>query len=169
MLIRFELSFADYLAAQNLHATRSIARRIMRIVNFYLFPIFGILMLCMAISIRDDRSPALIMTLCSLILVGYPAYYRFQMFRCYKRTRSGDGASTITFEESLIQTASANSKSEMRWSAFCSFRENDRVLLFYVARGKFLAIPTRVCSSEQIEEIRSLVSRHLKEVDTKRQ
>jgi len=168
MQIQFELSFADFLAAQYLHATRNFIRRLLRIINFYIFPLFGVCMLCLAISIWSDRSPALVMCVCSFVLIGYPAYYRIKMFQCYKRTRSGDGACGLTIEESGIRMASANSKSEMSWPAFRSFRENDTIYLLYTAPGKFLVIPKRACSPEQVEEIRSLVTRHLKTVDTER-
>jgi hypothetical protein len=167
MQIQVELSFADFLAAQRLHATRSLWGRLLRVVNFYIFPAFGVCMLCLAISIWRNRSPALVMLACSLVLIGYPAYYRFKMFQCYKRTRSGDGACSLTFEESGIRMVSANSKSEMNWSAFRNVRQSDKVFLLYVAPGKFVIIPKRVSSAAEIGEISNTLANHVQPASTK--
>ena len=156
MQIEIDLSFADFLAAQRLHATRSFLRRVLRVVNFFLFPVLGACMLCLAVSIRADRSPALVMVVCSIILMGYPAYYRFTMFRTYKRTRTGEGACRLIIEESGVRMVSTNFKSEINWSAFRALRENDKVFLLYIAPGKFLVVPKRACSLEQIGEIRTM-------------
>jgi len=162
MQIQFELSLADFLDAQRLHATRNFFRRVLRVVNFYAFPVFGACMLCLAISTRADRSPALVMLICSLVLMGYPAYYRFTMLRTYKRTRTAEGACSLIFEESGVRIGSTNFKSDINWSAFQTKRENNKVILLYIAPGKFVVIPKRACSDEDIREIRAMLSRHLR-------
>jgi hypothetical protein len=50
----------------------------------------------------------------------------------------------------------------MEWKGIHYFREDKNVFLLYLAPAKFLAIPKRVCTEEQITEFRSLLSRQVK-------
>jgi hypothetical protein len=54
-----------------------------------------------------------------------------------------------------------NSKSELNWKAIKSFRENKRIFILYLAPARFIAIPKRVFSEAQIEELRTLLLRKI--------
>jgi hypothetical protein len=47
-------------------------------------------------------------------------------------------------------------KSEIEWPAISRFAEDKNVFLLYMAQAKFLVIPKRILSAEQIEEARAL-------------
>jgi hypothetical protein len=57
----------------------------------------------------------------------------------------------------MIRTLGAHSKSEIEWAAIQFFSENKKVFLLYLAPGKFIVIPKRVCSVEQVSELHSLL------------
>ena len=102
------------------------------------------------------------MLICAIILLCCPIYLHFQLRRCYKRTRSGNDGCQLTFGEERIGVEGQFSKGEMEWKGIHFFREDKNVFLLYLAPAKFLAIPKRVCTEEQITEFRSLLSRQVK-------
>jgi hypothetical protein len=62
----------------------------------------------------------------------------------------------------MIRCKGEHSKSEIEWCAIQSFSEDESLFLLYLAPGRFLAIPKRVCTTEQIEELRLLFQRQIK-------
>jgi hypothetical protein len=47
------------------------------------------------------------------------------------------------------------------WTAIVRFAQNEKVTLFYVAKARFLFVPTQLFSEEQRAELNDLVARHL--------
>jgi hypothetical protein len=86
---------------------------------------------------------------------------RWKLKRCFSRTRVGDGDCKIELGEDCIRMAGGNTKSEIDWAAVRSMAENERVFMLYIAPAKFIAIPKKVCGSDQIEEFRQLCSRRI--------
>jgi len=53
-------------------------------------------------------------------------------------------------------TATDNSASEIGWKAIHDVNQDSNLFMLYLAPAKFLAIPKRICSAAQIEELNQL-------------
>ena len=165
MQITYELSFDDYRAAQLLHVKRSLWLRLMRILTHVILPICGLCFLVLALTFMGDKKSfdfMVIMLMCGLYLVLCPLYLNWRLKRCYKRTRSGKDNCTATFSEERILIDAGNMKSEFDWTAVHFLREDKKVFMLYLAPAKFIAIPKRVCTESQVEELRSLFQQQIK-------
>ena len=160
MQIQFKLSFDDYRAAQHLHATHSIWPLFKYILVYYIYPIVGLFFLIAGIPLFGDRAsnhyvPTLIA--CGIILVCTPLFMQIHVRNCYKRSRIDNGESKLTIGEEYIGIVGQTTNSEISWKAVKSFRENKKVFMLYLAPAKFIAIPKRVCTDEQISELRTIL------------
>jgi hypothetical protein len=164
MRIKYSLSFGDYAAAQALHSRRSVIRYLSHVAGYYVFPVFGIFFLSLAFFNSKPIGSAhtkWLTVLCGAYLLSCPLIFRLTAKSRYKRTRSGAGDCAIEFDQNLIRTQGPHSKSEIDWKAIQSFSEDMKSFLMYLAPGKFIVIPKRVCASEQIEELRALLQRQV--------
>ena len=169
MQINFQLSFDDYRAAQGLHSTRSTWARINYLMNYYLSPLFGVLAFAQAIALDWSKSaagPTLWVVLGAYLFVG-PLYLRVRLKRSYKRTSTGSGVCTLTMVEDGILAETSNTESKIGWAAIQYSRENERLFMLYTAPAKFIVIPKRACSAEQISRdqnhARAMVQKQLLE------
>jgi hypothetical protein len=159
MQIQFQFSLDDYLAAQYLHATRSPWPQFTYALTHYIYPILGLFFLILSIPLMRSNiadHSGLTVIICGIILVSCPIYLHIRLKRSYKRTVSDNGECKATFDEVRIKIKGQYSSAEMDWRAIKSFRENKKVFLLYLAPGKFLVIPKRVCTEEQIGELRTI-------------
>jgi hypothetical protein len=165
MQVTFRTTFGDYKAAQILHAKRSMIPYLIHCVGHYLYPILGICILVFEFTprhIAGSPHPKLLSTLCALLLVCIPIYLRFMMRRCFNRTRTATGDCTIDFNEEGIRARGLDTKSEVGWSAIQSFSEDSKTFLLYLAPARFLPVPKRFCTDEQIKELRLLLQGQVK-------
>jgi len=61
----------------------------------------------------------------------------------------------------IISEMPGFSESKLLWTAIVRFAQNEKVTLFYVAKARFLFVPTQLFSEEQRAELNDLVARHL--------
>ena len=66
----------------------------------------------------------------------------------------------IAGEEGLLTTSDAG-RNESKWSAYSKFQETPNLFILWMGPGMFEAIPKRALSPPQLDEFRSLVTRHL--------
>jgi len=154
MQITYELSFDDYRAAQLLHAKRSLWRRLMRILTHAIFPICGACFLVLAITLIGDKG-----SLDSMLIMLTCGSY---LMRVFKRTRRQKNECNTTLSEERLLLDAGNMKSEIDWTAVLFFSENSKIFMLYIAQANFIAIPKRVCTEAQIEELRSLFRRKIR-------
>lgn len=162
MRLQYRLTFQDSLAAQALHAKRSEFPYIGYLVPRYLFPVIGICSLAWAVSKRGSASYETWLIIAGLYLLACPLLVRLSYKRHFGRTRTTDQQTTIEFDSGLIHCQGPHSKSEIEWSAIRSFSEDSKMLLLYLAPGKFLCIPKRACADGQVDELRSLFQERIK-------
>jgi hypothetical protein len=164
MRLQYSVLFGDYAAAEVLHSRRSVIRFLSHIAGYYAFPIFGICILSFAFftakPIRSNHTNWLDV-ICGTYLLSCPIVLRLTAKRRYERMRSGTGDCTIELDEDTIRTQGPHSKSEIDWKAIQFFSEDLKSFLLYLAPGKFIVIPKRVCTSEQVEELRTLLLRRV--------
>ena len=157
--IEFDLTFADYVHAQRLHAKQSGWRRFSLVLFCNVFPLLGTLGILAGILMLRDRvsSDDFVVLGLSLLLLSYPLLVRLNWKYCFKRTRSNRGRCMFDFGDDLFRTASSVSRSEVQWCAIQSVAEDENSFLLYTARAMFFPIPKRACSPSQIEELRQLL------------
>lgn len=159
MRLQYRLTDSDFLDAQSLHAKRGIVPVALHFVIYFVSPAAG-LFFCFGVfaaakADRFARFDWVGLTL-GVFWIVLPLLYRRLLVYQFRRTRTGQGDSVLTFEADKIHCADEHTKSEIEWKAIRRFSENKKVVLLYLAAGKFIVIPKRVCSPEQIEELRQL-------------
>ena len=157
--LQFSLSFDDYKNAQRLHSSRKPLSRFNYFANRVLWPVIGVFSLGCAFLLRGDKAAhesVVILVICGLMLCSYPIYRNSQLRRCYKRTRTDNGDCRLDISSSGIMTATDNSASEIGWKAIHDVNQDSNLFMLYLAPAKFLAIPKRICSAAQIEELNQL-------------
>jgi hypothetical protein len=66
------------------------------------------------------------------------------------------------FSQERVHLQSPVASSEIEWNAFINYRETDRLFLLYVQSNVAHIIPKRALLEWQIEELRNLLSSHIK-------
>jgi hypothetical protein len=163
--IRFKLTFDDYLKAQQLHSKRSFGPHLWYVLARTLIPVLGVLYLLFFAIVpwRTTHFGWLVVVLiCGTYFTFYPLFVRLRLKRCYLRTRTEDGENSVEIGPESIHLQARNTNSHLNWGAVQSFRENANVFLLYLAPGKFIVLPKRVFSPEQIIELQSLLTSHVK-------
>ena len=156
MRLQYKLTFQDFLAAQALHSKRSALSRINFLGPIYLFPIIGLGFIAWAKLLHATGASMATLVGAGVYLLVCPFLVRSRYKRLFHRTRSTDEPSTIDFNDQMIRCQGPHSKGELEWAAVQSFSEDDRTLILYLAPGKFLCIPKRVCDAAQVESLRAM-------------
>jgi hypothetical protein len=158
--IEYTPEFKDYLCAQRLHAKRRVWTRINDFAARFANPALGVLILVLALLIKGPgvswTGPYVLMIACGIILLAYPRYYRYRFKSCFNRTRIGDGRRAFDINEQLLKLQEGNTRSECTWSAVQAIREDQNVLMLYIAPAKFIMIPKRYCMPQDIDEVKRL-------------
>jgi YcxB-like protein len=163
--IRFKLTFDDYLKAQQLHSKRSFGPHLWYVLSRTLVPVVGVLyvLFCAIVPWRTTSIGWLIVVLvCGTYFTFYPLFMRLRLNRIYRRTRTDDGENSAEIGPEAIHIEARNTNSNLNWGAVQSYRENKNIFLLYLAPGKFIVLPKRVFSPEQITEMQSLLASHVK-------
>lgn len=158
--IEYTSALKDYLCAQRLHSKRSLWWRFASVGIRFVGPTLGFLILAFALLLYNPGSlrsgSYQLMVGCALVLILHPLYIRHRMKSCYRRTRIGNGTRTIDFDEQTIKTREGATRSEFDWSAIKFIREDKNVMMLYLAPAKFLLIPKRCCTPQDLENMRRL-------------
>jgi hypothetical protein len=158
--IEYTPAFNDYLCAQRLHAKRRVWTRINDFAARIGNPALGALILVLALLIAGPgvswTGPYVFMIACGITLLAYPIYYRYRVKNCFKRTRIGDGGRTFDIDEHSLKLQEGHTRSECAWSAIQAIREDQNVLMLYIAPAKFILIPKRHCALQDINEVKRL-------------
>jgi hypothetical protein len=163
--LKFNLSLSDYLDAQALHARNNWWRRLNYFAARFVLPVIGVILILQALLMFRTRMPGMFVVIAlglGVFLVFYPWYYRGRLKRCYRRTRTDNGEISVELGESLIHVRTQTSNSELSWKAVQFFLEDQKLFMLYLAPAKFIALPKRVFSHEQIGELQSLLASQVK-------
>jgi len=164
MQVQFKLTFEDYLQAQRLHSKRNWQHRLWFVLSRTLVPALGLLYLLLFVVILWRTTPSVwlfVALVCGSYFPFYPLFVRLRLRRCYRRTRTGDDWNFVEVSEESIHINAENSRSDLNWKAVQSWREDKNVILLYLAIAKFIVLPKRAFSPEQINELHSLLSRNV--------
>ena len=163
--LNFTLTFEDYLHAQQLHARHNRWVGLNYFAARFILPVLGVCLIAIALFalIRGVLSAISFFNLgLGVFFVLYPWYYRLCLKRRFLRTRTGSEMQ-IEINEETIQVKTENSSSEVKWKAVKSYLEDGKLFLLYLAPAKFIALPKRVFSPEQIAALQALLAQKLAE------
>jgi hypothetical protein len=69
---------------------------------------------------------------------------------------------TWTLSDEGVHLASSVSTTDLRWEAFLKYRETRKEFLLFVQKGMAQFIPKRVLTTEQANDLRTLLASHVK-------
>jgi hypothetical protein len=169
--LTYELTLADYKAAQRLHIRQKISRRI----NFYLWfvaiPIFAVLGLAffvfLDVSKLTKSAPLYFGIECGLLwlAVYLPSWRAYAIRKCFKQIFSPartDRTSSIDIDDDrIVSTVPGVSEGRFFWNAILEFTQDERVTLLYIRKNAFIFFPTSDLSVAQRGELNDLIARHV--------
>jgi YcxB-like protein len=102
--------------------------------------------------------------LAASVALGIAVYEapRIQTRRALKTTPSAQGEIAITFADAGTMATYPTGKSELEWRAYTRYKETEHGFLLFLSSYRSIFIPKRVMSPEQVRELRSLLSSHLR-------
>jgi YcxB-like protein len=165
MQIAYTLTFLEFLEGQRVHENRSAKARVLRFLNWWFFPVLGLVLVLGSIVLWREGSPwltVIVVFLYGLFLVCYRLLLLGRAKSKYTNTRRGDGSVLIQLEEDeIVAEWPECARSVAQWTAIKKFREDEKVLLIYVAPAIFFIVPKRALSPEQLSELLFLLNRKL--------
>jgi hypothetical protein len=172
MVYEYNLTFAEYKAAQRLFNKRTPKQRFNVILWLFVMPIVGIIAFGVLLRLFDQMiyrhlrpSPIIIGLLVGLTYISLrgaimqPLVVR-RMFK--DLTPDGVGNRAFSFEFTGTELISRNpGKSEVRYfsSAFSGILEDEKMVLLLISDKRFLFIPKRVMPPEGWAELRAWVGK----------
>ena len=165
MQLAYTLTFVDYLEAQRVHASRSVRAQIFRFLNWWFFPVLGLVLVGVSLVLWREGSPLITVSLVllyGLFLISYRYLLQERVRKVYRETRRGAGGTLLDLDDEhffceWLQFA----KISVAWSAVKKFGESEKVLLIYVAPGLFFIVPKRALSPEQYGQLVYLLNRKI--------
>jgi hypothetical protein len=82
-----------------------------------------------------------------------------------RRPPSAQGEIAITFDDAGTRATYPTGKSELEWRAYTRYKETEHGFLLFLSSYRLVFIPKRVMSPEQVRELRSLLSSHLRKLE----
>ena len=163
MNFEYQLTEQDFVDAFRAHWCRSLTWRIMRPVGLVLLVGLVVLSIFVARGRSYDQAFQAILPLAILIvfwavLLLSPVW---QVKRLFRKNPDSHRPTKVEMDDESIRTRSADSESTMRWTKFVSFVESEKSFLLYPSAMGFNILPKRVLTSEQIEQLRTLIARHV--------
>jgi hypothetical protein len=163
MQIAYTLTFPDYLEAQRVHASRSTRAQIFRFLNWWFFPVLGLVLVVTSLILWREGSALITVSLVllyGLFLVSYRYLLQGRVRKVYRETRRGTGATLLDIDDDHFFCEWPDfAKTSIAWQAVKKFRENEKVILVYVAPAIFLILPKRSLSPEQYGQLVFLLNR----------
>lgn len=165
MQIAYTLTFQEFLEGQRVHENRCTKTRGLRFLNWWFFPVLGLVLVLGSIMLWREGSPwatVIVVFVYGLFLICYRLLLLGRAKSKYINTRRGDGSVLLQVEEDeIVAEWPECARSVAKWSAIKKFRENEKVLLIYIAPAIFYVIPKRALSREQLSELLFLLNKKL--------
>ncbi len=167
--ISWESTYEDFKAAQSLHRRSQVSF----ILSYYIVPIIcGVLWILSFIAAAKNQ-PSKLTALLSWT-IGSTVYsiwvwiartYSFRKaYRNCWPTNAKQKRNTLTFSDDGVDCVTSEvGSSHLLWNAFSRVREDKRIFVLNTSKTRWLAIPKRVMTDEQLSELKSLCSAHIRE------
>jgi hypothetical protein len=163
MRFQYRLTFQDFLASLALHSKRNLFRSFFRLLFTFGFPILGLFQWISVLFnfAARDRADIFWTLFFGATLVAFPFWFRFLYWIHYRRTVSQESDTAIDLDPDKIRCQSAHTRSEIEWTGILRFAEDKRTFILYTAPGKYLLIPKRVCSDQEVAQLRILLQERI--------
>ena len=165
MQIAYTLTFQEYLEGQRVHENRCTKTRVLRFLNWWFFPLLGLVLVLGSIVLWREGSPwvtVIVVFVYGLFLVCYRLLLLGRAKSKYINTRRGDGSVLVDLGENQIVVQWPDTAMTVAtWAAAKDFRENEKVLLIYIAPAIFYVLPKRALSRDQLSELLVLLNKKL--------
>jgi hypothetical protein len=152
MEIRFRPTEED-----GLNAIRSLS---MPSWSMYLFVLLLALLFLVGIYlINHDLSVAGWLWLALSAVIGIAVYEvpRIQVRRSLRNSPSAQGEIVYVLDDKGTVATFPTGESRLDWRAYTKYKESGTIFLLFVSPYRYLSIPKRVMSPEQMEELRGLL------------
>ncbi len=164
MRLTYELTASEFVAAQNLHSRRSPVGFVSLAICYVIVPLLGVFLMLSVVSFPKDGftlssiSQEFVPLLLTLTPLWLHLYWRYR----FRAIRISKEPCVLDFEDDRIVTEmSGVSRSTVEWIAIKKYRESKRMLLIYLSRASFIAIPRRACEKQEYVELIALLKRKI--------
>jgi YcxB-like protein len=168
----YSLTLADFQAAQQLHWRQTLSRRLIAFAVYWCLPA-----LCCSLGLLAGRAIGLFLTglsaenvllfgfVLGLLILGlWAPMSRQQRFRKkFERKYPPDrrSASIVIDDGGVSSAILGTDEVKFHWSSIVGCAQDDKMILFYMAKNRFVSLPTHGMTSAQRAEISDLVARHV--------
>jgi len=164
MRITYELTAAEFIAAQRLHSRRNPLGYFSFAICYVVAPLLGILLMLSVVSFPKVgfNLSSLSKELLPLLITLTPLWLHLYWRNRFKSSRVSNRPCVIEFEEErIVSEMPGFSRSTVEWAAIKKYRKSKRMLLVYISGTSFWAIPCRAFEKEQYSELLLLLRRKL--------
>ena len=167
----YTLSLADFKAALRLHGRQRMWRRVSYTFFYVIVPILAIVGTALFVfghflgKIDLDSPYRIILGVLLWLSIFLPMMQFINIRRSFKAifpSASKDRAAAINIDdERVISSVVGLSEGAFYWPAIVEFAQDEKITLLYIAKNRFLLIPTSAFSPSQRSELDELVAQHL--------
>jgi len=164
MRITYQLTSAEFIAAQSLHSRRNPLGYINLAICYIVGPLLGVFFMLSVVSFPKAgfNLSSLALEFLPLLITLSPLWLRLYWRHRFKSSRVSNSPCVIDFGEDRIVTEMPGlSRGTMEWIAIKKYRESKKMLLVYVSGVSFFAIPRRAFENSDYLELISLIKRKL--------
>ncbi len=167
MQAQYELSFNDYKNAQWVYLKHRPFNLLVFVLFYCVLPLCCLLLLVVSLYARKQghasQATLILLNLRPLLvtLVVIAFLRQFSIWRTYLSLFEKKSPRTAVFsfdDEQFISAIPARSEARVHWSALVDFAEDKKVTLLFLAKNRFLFIPKRALTLEQLESLRALAA-----------
>jgi hypothetical protein len=162
MQIEYEISEQDFIDAQRL-AIRNSPMRLVRWTRWVL-PLFGVGLLIFLINAlaRQGFSMRAIPGLAfCLLFISLPLLSRSNQKKVYAKNTAMHGKLSLEASDEGLKFRGPTFSSEVGWSNFCKFFEDERSFVLYKTSQVFNIVPKRELSPDQITSLRAYLDQKI--------
>jgi hypothetical protein len=96
------------------------------------------------------------------LVLALPWFRSFQFRRQYRKMPMLRDRRTLSVDDTILLSSTADSESRTTWSAYTRFGEDKKTFVLFVQGNRvFIPFPKRELTSLQVDELRSLFETHL--------
>jgi hypothetical protein len=162
MQINYEISEQDFIDAQRL-AIRNSPVRLVRWTRWIL-PLFGVALLIFLINVVVTRGfsvRAVPGVAVCLLFISMPLLSRSKQKKLYAKNTAMHGKMFLEASDKGLQFRGPTFSSQVDWSNFCRFFEDERSFVLYKNSQVFNIVPKRELSPAQITSLRGYLDQKI--------
>lgn len=93
------------------------------------------------------------------VVIGIAVYEvpRFQVKRNLRSSPSAQGEIVLALDEEGTVATFPTGESRLNWQAYTKYKESGSMFLLFVSPNRYMSIPKRVMTPQEIEDLRALV------------